>query len=175
MKSEKVKDRLFIFMVILAIGAIVYLYVDGNARIKEENTRWEHVSGKTYTSDSKEEIYITTRQDELSALENTDIDKFYVDHHYSMILNSKTNYYRSPKPIIIDLYGQLKNMFDSDILYLAKKNNGTLSVAKITSDNIYDEREDKNSKFTVTIKQLDNKFRIYLTNNKKEYNSDELP
>jgi len=175
MKSEKVKDRLFIFMVILAIGAIVYLYVDGNARIKEENTRWEHVSGKTYTSDSKEEIYITTRQDELSALENTDIDKFYVDHHYSMILNSKTNYYRSPKPIIIDLYGQLKNMFDSDILYLAKKNNGTLSVAKITSDNIYDEREDKNSKFTVTIKQLDNKFRIYLTNNKKEYNSDGLP
>lgn len=154
MKSEKVKDRLFIFMVIMAIGAIVYLYVDGNARIKEENTRWEHVSGKTYTSDSKEEIYITTRQDELSALENTDIDKFYVDHHYSMILNSKTNYYRSPKPIIIDLYGQLKNMFDSDILYLAKKNNGTLSVAKITSDNIYDEREDKNSKFTVTIKQL---------------------
>lgn len=175
MKSEKVKDRLFIFMVILAIGAIVYLYVDGNARIKEENTRWEHVSGKTYTSDSKEEIYITTRQDELSALENTDIDKFYMDHHYSMILNSKTNYYRSPKPIIIDLYGQLKNMFDSDILYLAKKNNGTLSVAKITSDNIYDEREDKNSKFTVTIKQLDNKFRIYLTNNKKEYNSDGLP
>ena len=175
MKSEKVKDRLFIFMVILAIGAIVYLYVDGNARIKEENTRWEHVSGKTYTSDSKEEIYITTRQDELSALENTDIDKFYVDHHYSMILNSKTNYYRSPKPIIIDLYGQLKNMFDSDILYLAKKNNGTLSVAKITSDNIYDEREDKNSKFTVTIKQLDNKFRIYLTNNKQEYNSDGLP
>lgn len=175
MKSEKVKDRLFIFMVILAIGAIVYLYVDGNARIKEENTRWEHVSGKTYTSDSKEEIYITIRQDELSALENTDIDKFYVDHHYSMILNSKTNYYRSPKPIIIDLYGQLKNMFDSDILYLAKKNNGTLSVAKITSDNIYDEREDKNSKFTVTIKQLDNKFRIYLTNNKKEYNSDGLP
>lgn len=175
MKSEKVKDRLFIFMVILAIGAIVYLYVDGNARIKEENTRWEHVSGKTYTSDSKEEIYITTRQDELSALENTDIDKFYVDHHYSMILNSKTNYYRYPKPIIIDLYGQLKNMFDSDILYLAKKNNGTLSVAKITSDNIYDEREDKNSKFTVTIKQLDNKFRIYLTNNKKEYNSDGLP
>lgn len=175
MKSEKVKDRLFIFMVILANGAIVYLYVDGNARIKEENTRWEHVSGKTYTSDSKEEIYITTRQDELSALENTDIDKFYVDHHYSMILNSKTNYYRSPKPIIIDLYGQLKNMFDSDILYLAKKNNGTLSVAKITSDNIYDEREDKNSKFTVTIKQLDNKFRIYLTNNKKEYNSDGLP
>lgn len=175
MKSEKVKDRLFIFMVILAIGAIVYLYVDGNARIKEENTRWEHVSGKTYTSDSKEEIYITTRQDELSALENTDIDKFYVDHHYSMILNSKTNYYRSPKPIIIDLYGQLKNMFDSDILYLAKKNNGTLSVAKITSDNIYDEREDKNSKFTVTSKQLDNKFRIYLTNNKKEYNSDGLP
>jgi hypothetical protein len=175
MKSEKVKDRLFIFMVILAIGAIVYLYVDGNARIKEENTRWEHVSGKTYTSDSKEEIYITTRQDELSALENNDIDKFYVDHHYSMILNSKTNYYRSPKPIIIDLYGQLKNMFDSDILYLAKKNNGTLSVAKITSDNIYDEREDKNSKFTVTIKQLDNKFRIYLTNNKKEYNSDGLP
>ena len=174
MKSEKVKDRLFIFMVILAIGAIVYLYVDGNARIKEENTRWEHVSGKTYTSDSKEEIYITTRQDELSALENTDIDKFYVDHHYSMILNSKTNYYRSPKPIIIDLYGQLKNMFDSDILYLAKKNNGTLSVVKITSDNIYDEREDKNSKFTVTIKQLDNKFRIYLTNNKKEYNSDGL-
>lgn len=175
MTSEKVKDRLFIFMVILAIGAIVYLYVDGNARIKEENTRWEHVSGKTYTSDSKEEIYIITRQDELSALENTDIDKFYVDHHYSMILNSKTNYYRSPKPIIIDLYGQLKNMFDSDILYLAKKNNGTLSVAKITSDNIYDEREDKNSKFTVTIKQLDNKFRIYLTNNKKEYNSDGLP
>lgn len=175
MTSEKVKDRLFIFMVILAIGAIVYLYVDGNARIKEENTRWEHVSGKTYTSDSKEEIYITTRQDELSALENTDIDKFYVDHHYSMILNSKTNYYRSPKTIIIDLYGQLKNMFDSDILYLAKKNNGTLSVVKITSDNIYDEREDKNSKFTVTIKQLDNKFRIYLTNNKKEYNSDGLP
>lgn len=175
MTSEKIKDRLFIFMVILAIGAIVYRYVDGNARIKEENTRWEHVSGKTYTSDSKEEIYITTRQDELSALENTDIDKFYVDHHYSTILNSKTNYYRSPKPIIIDLYGQLKNMFDSDILYLAKKNNGTLSVAKITSDNIYDEREDKNSKFTVTIKQLDNKFRIYLTNNKKEYNSDGLP
>ena len=175
MKSEKVKDRLFIFMVILAIGAIVYLYVDGNARIKEENTRWEHVSGKTYASDSKEEIYITTRQDELSALENTDIDKFYVDHHYSMILNSKTNYYRSPKPIIIDLYGQLKNMFDSDILYLAKKNNGTLSVAKITSDNIYDEREDKNSKFTVTIKQLDNKFRVYLKNKKTKYNSDGLP
>lgn len=175
MKSEKVKDRLFIFMVILAIGAIVYLYVDSNATIKEENARWEHVSGKTYTSDSKEEIYITTRQDELSALENTDIDKFYVDHHYSMILNSKTNYYRSPKPIIIDLYGQLKNMFDSDTLYLAKKNNGKLSVAKITSDNIYDERDDKNSKFTVTIKQLDNKFRIYLTNNKKEYNSDGLP
>lgn len=124
MKSEKVKDRLFIFMVILAIGAIVYLYVDGNARIKEENTRWEHVSGKTYTSDSKEEIYITTRQDELSALENTDIDKFYVDHHYSMILNSKTNYYRSPKPIIIDLYGQLKNMFDSDMREkLRKKGN----------------------------------------------------
>ena len=39
MKSEKVKDRLFIFMVIMAIGAIVYIYVDGNARIKEENTR----------------------------------------------------------------------------------------------------------------------------------------
>lgn len=175
MTSEKVKDRLFIFMVILAIGAIVYLYVDGNARIKEENTRWEHVSGKTYTSDSKEEIYITTRKDELSALENTDIDKFYVDHHYSMILNSKTNYYRSPKPIIIDLYGQLKNAFDSDILYLAKKNNGRLSVAKITSDDIYDEREDKNSKFTVTIKRLNNKFRVYLTNNKKEYNSDGLP
>lgn len=61
MKSEKVKDRLFIFMVIMAIGAIVYIYVDGNARIKEENTHWEQVSGKTYTSDSKEEIYITTR------------------------------------------------------------------------------------------------------------------
>lgn len=176
MKSKKVKDRLFIFMVIMAIGAIVYLYFDSNTKIKEENTRWEQVSGQTYTSDSKEEIYITTRKDELSALENeTIVDDFYVSHHYSMILNSKTNYYRSPKPIIIDLYGQLKNMFDSDILYLAKKNNGTLSVAKITSDNIYDEREDKNSKFTVTIKQLDNKFRIYLTNNKKEYNSDGLP
>lgn len=175
MKSEKVKDRLFIFMVILAIGAIVYLYVDGNARIKEENTRWEHVSGKTYTSDSKEEIYITTRQDELSALENTDIDKFYVDHHYSMILNSKTNYYRSPKPIIIDFFGQLKNALDSDTLYLAKKNNGTLSVTKITIDDIYDEREYKNSKFTVTIKRLDDKFRVYLKNKKTQYNSDGLP
>lgn len=161
MKSEKVKDRLFIFMVIMAIGAIVYIYVDGNARIKEENTH--------------EEIYITTRQDELSALENTDIDKFYVDHHYSMILNSKTNYYRSPKPIIINIFGQLKNALDSDTLYLAKKNNGTLSVTKITIDDIYDEREDKNSKFTVTIKRLDDKFRVYLKNKKTKYNSDGLP
>ena len=88
MKSKKVKDRLFIFMVIMAIGAIVYIYFDSNTKIKEENTRWEQVSGQTYTSDSKEEIYITTRKDELSALENTNIDKFYVDHHYSMILNS---------------------------------------------------------------------------------------
>lgn len=142
---------------------------------KEENTRWEQVSGQTYTSDSKEEIYITTRKDELSALENTDIDKFYVDHHYSMILNSKTNYYRSPKPIIIDLFGQLKNALDSDTLYLAKKNNGTLSVTKITIDDIYDEREDKNSKFTVTIKRLDDKFRVYLKNKKTKYNSDGLP
>lgn len=175
MKYEKVKDRLFIVMVILAIGAIVYLYVDSNAKIKAENVRWEQVSGKTYTSDSKEEIYITTRQDELSALENTDVDNVYVSHHYSMILNSKTNYYRSPKPIIIDLFGQLKNALDSDTLYLVKKNNGTLSVTKITIDDIYDEREDKNSKFTVTIKQLNNKFRVYLKNNKKEYNSDGLP
>lgn len=175
MKPTKIKDRLFIFMVIMAMGAMVYLYFDGNATIKEENARWEQVSGKTYTSDSKEEIYITTRQDELSALENTDVDNVYVSHHYSMILNSKTNYYRSPKPIIIDLFGQLKNALDSDTLYLVKKNNGTLSVTKITIDDIYDEREDKNSKFTVTIKQLDNKFRVYLKNNKKEYNSDGLP
>ena len=175
MKSEKVKDRLFIFMVIMAMGAMVYLYFDNNAKIKEENTRWEQVSGKTYTSDSKEEIYITTRQDELSALENANIDKFYVDHHYSMILNSKTNYYRSPKPIIIDIFGQLKNALDSDTLYLAKKHNGILSVTKITIDDIYDKREDKNSKFTVTIKQLDDKFRVYLKNKKTNYNSDGLP
>ena len=92
-----------------------------------------------------------------------------------MILNSKTNYYRSPKPIIIDIFGQLKNALDSDTLYLAKKNNGTLSVTKITIDDIYDEREDKNSKFTVTIKRLDDKFRVYLKNKKTKYNSDGLP
>lgn len=175
MKPTKIKDKLFIFMVIIAIGAIVYLYFDSNAKIKEENVRWEQVSGKTYTSGSDEEIYITTRKDELSKLENKTIDNFYVEHHYSIILNSKINYYRSPKPIIIDLYSQLKNAFDSDTLYLAKKNNGTLSVAKITSDDIYDEREDKNSKFTVTIKQLDDKFRVYLKNKKTNYNSDGLP
>lgn len=175
MKSKKVKDRLFIFMVILAIGAIVYLYFDSNAKIKEETARWEQVSGKTYTSDSKEEIYITTRQDELSKLENKTIDNFYVEHHYSIILNSKTNYYRSPKPIIIDIFGQFKNMLDPDTLYLAKKKNNILSVAKITSDDVYDEREDKNSKFTVTIKQLDDKFRVYLKNKKTNYNSDGLP
>lgn len=49
MKSKKVKDRLFIFMVIMAIGAIVYIYFDSNTKIKEENTRWEQVSGQTYT------------------------------------------------------------------------------------------------------------------------------
>lgn len=64
---------------------------------------------------------------------------------------------------------------DSDTLYLAKKNNGTLSVTKITIDDIYDEREDKNSKFTVTIKRLDDKFRVYLKNKKTKYNSDGLP
>ena len=102
-----------------------------------------------------------------------------MNHHYSMILNSKTNDYRNPEPFILDIFGQLEKLLaEPDTVYLVKKDNGTLSVAEMTINHIYDEREDKNANFIVTIKRFNDQYRVYLKNTKKEYkdyNSDGLP
>ena len=179
METKNTQSWLFSLLIIIALGASIYLYFDSKANIKEENARWEQISGKTYTSDSKEEIYITTKKNELSSLENETVDTHYMNHHYSMILNSKTNDYRNPEPFILDIFGQLEKLLaEPDTVYLVKKDNGTLSGAESTINHIYDEREDKNANFTVTIKRFDDQYRVYLKNTKKEYkeyNSDGLP
>ena len=88
-------------------------------------------------------------------------------------MDQKESVYKNPSSI--------DELFGINTHYIVKKDGDTVSVGEILNGNIIDKRKDKTKAFNVTIKKLNDNYRVILENEKdpqpKEitYTSDGLP
>lgn len=172
MKYKKLPKILGILVLITSVSILGYTYIRDYNLKEQEDAKWEQVQGHTYDSNSTEEIYITSKEPDVSKIQNEKLNTL-LDNY--VLLNSKTNYYRT-RPKVGPLFGLFSEYHEKyEYVYLIKKDHQKISVAKLEKQYIYDQRDEYNGQFTVTIKKLDEHYRVYLKNKKVEYNSTNLP
>ena len=173
MNNQKLSKGIIGFLIISMLSIVGYVYINDYIVTKQEDARWESVVGRTYDSNSPEEIYITSRENDILKLQNENLNILY--DNTSLILNSKKNYYktRSNTGPFFGIFSEYRQKYK--YVYLVKKDNQQISVIKLEQQYIYDQRDEYNSQFTVTIKKPDNQYRVYLKNKKIDYDSTNLP
>lgn len=167
-KKLKAED---IFMTIAIIILIALIFVVQIAHHDIE-TKWATAEAKTYKPTDNEAIYVVAYKENIDNVVKGDFES--AMNHYPY-MNQKERVYKKPSSI--------DELFGINTHYIIKKDGDTVSVGEIFNGNIIDKRKDKTKEFTVTIKKLNDDYRVILENEKdpqpqpKEitYTSDGLP
>lgn len=166
-KFQKGLICVFIMVLIIPIIAVVKISVD-------REQQWQVAESKTYQPTDEIDIYVVSNK--------KDIDSIVLGDYHSaekgnVYINLRKNIYTTG---FKDIVSALINL---DKAYVVKKEGDKISVAELYEDNVYDKRKNKTKPFTVTIKKLDDDFRVIIENKVEEkpspkevtYTSDGLP
>lgn len=166
MKKLKAEDILMYIAIITLISLIFVVQIAHH----DIETKWETAEAKTYKPTDNEAIYIVAYKKNIDNVINGDFESAMHNYPY---MNQKESIYKTPSSI--------DGLFGINTHYIVKKDGDNVSVGEIMSGNVIDKRKDKTKEFTVTIKKLNDDYRVILENEKdpqpKEitYTSDGLP
>lgn len=166
MKKLKAED-IFMYIAIITLIALIFVVQIAHHDIE---TKWATADAKTYKPTDNEAIYVVAYKENIDNVVKGDFES--AMNHYPY-MNQKESVYKKPSSI--------DELFGINTHYIVKKDGDTVSVGEILNGNIIDKRKDKTKAFTVTIKKLNDDYRVILENEKdpqpKEitYTSDGLP
>ena len=168
--NEKFKKGLicvFIMVLIIPILAVVKISVD-------REQQWQVAESKTYQPTDEIDIYVVSNKKDISSIVLGD---YHSAEKGDVYINLRKNIYTTGFKNIVSA------LINLDEAYVVKKEGDKISVAELYEGNVYDKRENKTKPFTVTIKKLDDDFRVIIENKEDEkpspkdvtYTSDGLP
>lgn len=168
--NEKISKGLicvFILVLIIPILAVVKISVD-------REQQWQVAESKTYQPTDEIDIYVVSNKKYIDSIVLGD---YHSAEKGDVYINLRKNIYTTG---FKDIVSALINL---DKAYIVKKEGDKISVAELYEDNVYDKRKNKTKPFTVTIKKLDDDFRVIIENKVEEkpspkevtYTSDGLP
>ena len=158
MKKLKAEDILMYIAIITLISLIFVVQIAHH----DIETKWATAEAKTYKPTDNEAIYVVAHKKNIDSVVKGDFETA-----------MQESVYKNPSSI--------DELFGINTHYIVKKDGDTVSVGEILNGNIIDKRKDKTKAFNVTIKKLNDNYRVILENEKdpqpKEitYTSDGLP
>lgn len=157
--------------------SIVFLMIMILAVIKvsaDREQQWLTAESKTYQQTDDIDIYVVSNKKDIESIVQGD---YYSAEKGDVYINLRKNIYTTGFKDIV------RALINLDKAYVVKKEGDKISVAELYEDNVYDKRKNKTKPFTVTIKKLDDDFRVIIENKVEEkpspkevtYTSDGLP
>lgn len=169
MNEKLKKGLLYVFIVFLMILILAVVKVSA-----DREQQWQVAESKTYQPTDEIDIYIVSNKKDINSIVLGD---YHSAEKGDVYINLRKNIYTTG---FKDIVSALINL---DKAYVVKKEGDKISVAELYEDNVYDKRKNKTKPFTVTIKKLDDDFRVIIENKVEEkpspkevtYTSDGLP
>lgn len=169
MNEKFKKGLLYVFIVFLMILILAVVKVSA-----DREQQWQVAESKTYQPTDNIDIYVVSNKKDIESIVQGD---YYSAENGDVYINLRKNIYTTG---FNDIVSALINL---DKAYVVKKEGDKISVAELYEDNVHDKRENKTKPFTVTIKKLDDDFRVIIENKEDEkpspkdvtYTSDGLP
>lgn len=166
LKTKKIFKYLAIIAVISLIVTLMFMVEKIHYDVKKQ---WQTAEAKTYKPTDKEEIYVVAYK---KNIENIIKGDFASAKHSYPYMNQKESIYKTPS--FVD------ELFGINTYYVVKKEGDKVSIGELHG-NIIDERKDRTKPFNVTIKKLNDNYRVILENEKEPqpkeitYTSEGLP
>lgn len=162
-------EGIFMYIPIIALISLIFV---GAIALHDTETKWQTAEEKTYKPTDNEAIYVVAYKNNIDNVVKGDFES--ANHGYPY-MNQKESVYK--KPSFAD------KLFGINTHYVVKKDGDTISVGEVRSGNVIDQRKDKTKPFNVTIKKLDDNYRVILENDAEPkpqpkeitYTSDGLP